>query len=422
MELIPYLIVLFGTVNLVRIGLFIIGADLYDLQSSKKKKKESMKGSYPFFTVVIPVHNEQNTIIRGVKSVLKNDYPNNKLRIVVVDDGSTDNSKSIVKNFIKERKLKNVILISKKSLGKAKALNTGIKKYAKGKLIMCLDGDSFINPDALKNASEYFKDKNVMALASNVRIIPTGTLLNLIQRFEYLVCYQMKKAHSLFNIEYIIGGIGSTFRRDFIAKIGYYDGDTITEDIDLTMKILQFGNKENGVIYGSDVIANTESVLNIKDLMKQRFRWKWGRSQTFYKNRNLFFNTDRRFTKALTFVYLPYAIFSDIVFFFEPLMIGYIIYIIITYSDIITFLSALSVISIYLTLNIVMENTLSWKEKIIFLPLVPSMYIFFYILSCIEYYALAKMLIKLPTLKSSVAKQICSWTHVQRQLVISRVK
>src|SRR3989338_10007005 len=110
MELIHYLIVLFGTVNLVRIGLFIIGADLYDLKSSKKKKKESMKGSYPFFTVVIPVHNEQNTIIRGVKSVLKNDYPNNKLRIVVVDDGSTDNSKSIVKNFIKERKLKNVIL------------------------------------------------------------------------------------------------------------------------------------------------------------------------------------------------------------------------------------------------------------------------------------------------------------------------
>ena len=422
MELIPYLIVFFGAVNLIRIGLFIIGSDLYDLKESDERKNADKRGSYPFFTVVIPAHNEQHTVLRAIDSVFKNDYPRNKLRIVVVDDGSTDQSKQILKAYKKNYRLKNLFMIFRKSQGKAKALNTGIKKYAKGKLVMCLDGDSYINPDALKKASRYFRDDKTIALASNVRIIETGSLLNLIQRIEYIICYQMKRAHSFFNIEYIIGGIGSTFRREYLAKIGYYDGDTITEDIDLTMKILQQGNKKNRVLYGSDVISNTESVLSVRDLMKQRFRWKWGRSQTFYKNRNLFFNTDRRFTKALTFVYLPYAIFSDIVFFFEPLMIGYIIYIIITYSDIITFLSALSVISIYLTLNIVMENTLSWKEKIIFLPLVPSMYIFFYILSCIEYYALAKMLIKLPTLKSSVAQQICSWTHVQRQLVISRVK
>ena len=418
MELIPYLIVFFGAVNLIRIGLFIIGSDLYDLKESDERKNADKRGSYPFFTVVIPAHNEQHTVLRAIDSVFKNDYPRNKLRIVVVDDGSTDQSKQILKAYKKNYRLKNLFMIFRKSQGKAKALNTGIKKYAKGKLVMCLDGDSYINPDALKKASRYFRDDKTIALASNVRIIETGSLLNLIQRIEYIICYQMKRAHSFFNIEYIIGGIGSTFRRDYLAKIGYYDGDTITEDIDLTMKILQHGNKKNRVLYGSDVISNTESVLSVRDLMKQRFRWKWGRSQTFYKNRNLFFNIDNKFTKLLTFFYLPYAIFSDFAFFLEPIMIGYIMYVILAYKDFLTLLSAIAVISLYLSANLVMENTLNWKEKIVLLPLVPSMYLLFYILSFVEYFALIKMLIKLPSLKSSLSAKICNWTHVNRQLNI----
>ena len=83
-------------------------------------------------------------------------------------------------------------------------------------------------------------------------------------------------------------------------------------------------------------------------------------------------------------------------------------------SDIITLLSAIVVVSLYLVSNVVLENTLSWKEKIMLLPFVPSMYVFFYILSYVEYYALFKMLVKLPTLKSSIAAQVCRWTHVKR--------
>ena len=60
----------------------------------------------------------------------------------------------------------------------------------------------------------------------------------MIQRFEYLICHQMKKAHSAYNVEYIIGGIGSMFRRSTLDEVGLYDTNTMTEDIDLTMKIL----------------------------------------------------------------------------------------------------------------------------------------------------------------------------------------
>lgn len=414
MELLAYLIVFFGCINLIRMGAFLIGSDIYDLKNTLRKKNRTQKGSYPFFTVIIPCHNEQDTILRGVQSVLSNDYPQNKVRVVVVDDGSKDNSKQIILDFKRKNKVKNLVYHYQKNQGKAHALNNGIKKYAKGKLVMCLDGDSYINKDALKNAATYFDDKRVVALASNVRIIPTDSLLNLIQRFEYLVCYQMKRAQSLFNIEYIIGGIGSTFRRDFLKKVGYYDGDTITEDIDLTMKMIQEGNKENSVIYGSDVISNTESVLSVKDLKKQRFRWKWGRSQAFYKNRNLFFNSDARFSKQLTWLYLPYALFSDISFFLEPFLIGYIFYVIFAFSDFITLFSAIAVISGYMALNLFLENTLTVKEKLLLLPFVPSMYVFFYMLSYVEYYALIKMIIGLPKLKESLSAKICTWTHVAR--------
>ena len=78
---------------------------------------------------------------------------------------------------------------------------------------MCLDGDSTLAPDAVAKSVAYFRDKRVVATASNVNIIPNGTILGLVQRFEYLICHQMKKAQSAFNVEYIIGGIGSMFRR-----------------------------------------------------------------------------------------------------------------------------------------------------------------------------------------------------------------
>lgn len=414
MNIIPYLIIFFGSINLIRMGLFIIGSDYYELREFLHKKRQKKISPLPVISIFIPTHNEEGTIVRAVDSIVHNNYPLHKLRIVVIDDGSTDNTRKNLIQYKKYNNIRNLMYVFQKNQGKARALNSGIKKYAKGTLMMCLDGDSYLAPNALSNAVRYFSDKRVMALASNVKIRPTGQFLNLVQQFEYLICYQMKRAQSFFNIEYIIGGIGSVFRRKFIEQIGCYDGDTITEDIDLTMKILQHGNKNYRVIYGSDVVAYTESVLSIKDLLKQRFRWKWGRSQTFYKNRNLFFNSNTIFTKALTFFYLPYAIFCDIAFFFEPFMIGYIFYIVIHYGDIITLISALFVISIYLVINVFMETTLTLRQKLQLIPLVPSMYFFFYILSFVEYFALIKMMITLPSLKSSLKKNMCNWTHVTR--------
>lgn len=408
------LIIFFGVINLIRMTVFIVGSDIYSYRSKKTLKNKTTKRFYPFVSIIIPAHNEEKTVIRAISSIVRNKYPRYKRQIVVVDDGSTDKTGELVKKYIDRYNVKNINLVRQKNKGKAAALNRGLKKHATGEVVMCLDSDSYLTRDGLKNASSYFQDEKVVAVSANVKIIPSGTFLNLVQQMEYLISYQMKRAQTVFNIEYIIGGIGSTFRKSALKKVGYYDGNTVTEDIDLTMKLLQLGNKNVRVIYGADVVAHTESVLNIGDLIKQRFRWKWGRSQTFLKNTNMFFSRDKRFTKGLSFFYLPYAIFSDIAFLLEPALVSYIFYIILRYGDIFTLASSLTIISIYISLNIFLENTLSKKEKVKFILLSPLMYFSFYILSFVEYLALLKSLLMLPRLKQSILKNNYNWSHVSR--------
>jgi len=413
-RLLAILIVFFGAINLFRMAMFLIGSDIYGLLLSKGKK--SRLTHFPSFSVVIPAHNEEGTIIRAIDSVVNCDYPIDKRQIIVVDDGSTDRTPELVTQYLREHSLSksNVELVRQSNSGKARALNNGMRNHAKGKLIMCLDADSFLDKQALSNVASHFTNPKLAALSANVKIINGPGILNLIQRYEYLVCYQMKRAESLFNCEYIVGGIGSVFRKSVLEKIDYYDTNTVTEDIDLTMKILQKGNKIYQAGYGADVIAFTESVLNIKGLILQRFRWKWGRSQTFLKNWKMFFSKESIFTKSLSWFYLPFAIYGDIAYFFEPVLFVYILAISLYYRDPLTIISAWVVISTYISLNIMAEDTLPWKEKLKLVLGAPFMYPLLYILSFVEYVALIKSLLRLPSLRESINEDVCGWTHVER--------
>lgn len=414
LNILATLVILLGSINLVRMGIFLVGSDVYGVINALRKRREKTREPYlPSFSVVIPAHNEQQTIEYSLRSVLSADYPQDKLEIVVVDDGSKDCTCDIVRSVITEHSRANIMLVSQTNAGKAHALNNGMRNHTSGELIMCLDADSSIAPSALKNAARYFRDPRVVALSSNVKIRPTGTLFNLIQQFEYLVCYQMKRAQTLFNIEYIIGGIGSTFRRSALERVGYYDTDTITEDIDLTFKLIREGNKSNRAIYGSDVVTYTESVLTLGDLIKQRFRWKHGRSQTFLKNTSMFFSRDKRHSKLLTWIYLPYALFSDLAFFLEPLVFGFILFVVVVYADWITLLSALLVVGTYIALNVLAEDTIPMRERVFLALAAPTMYAFFYILSYVEYVALLKSYRRAGELIRK-EREHCSWEHVSR--------
>lgn len=410
------LLIFFGIINLLRMAFFLIGSDIYTLKQHirNRRKKQKYFTYFPIISIVIPAFNEENTIVKNVQSIFESDYPQNKLEAIIVDDGSTDDTVKKIKDFHANHPQYSIKIVRQNRLGKAHALNNGMKNFALGDLIMCLDADSFLSKDAIINTVQYFGDKKVMAVASNVKIVKSKGLLNLIQQYEYILCYQMKRAQTLFNIEYIIGGIGSTFRRGVLEAIDFYDGNTVTEDIDITMKILRVGNNMVRVVYGADVITYTQGAVTLSDLIKQRSRWKWGRYQTFFKNKSFFFSNKKEFTKGLTWVYLPYALFGDIAFFLEPLFVVYILFLIIKYHDFFTLFSAFLVISFYIIMNILAEDTISLKDKITYIFFAPTMYVLFYILSFVEYVALLKSLINMQKLEKSIRNHTNFWKPVVR--------
>ncbi len=279
---------------------------------------------------------------------------------------------------------------------------------------MVLDADSIIASNAISNAVSYFSNPNVASIASNVRILPSKTFMGKIQYIEYLMGHKLKKAFTVLNNEYIVGGIGSVFRRSILQTVGYYDTDTITEDIDLTMKILRMGNRQHKVVFASDVVCYTESVMSLKDLYKQRFRWKFGRFQTVWKNKRMFFNLSGKYNKRLTFYQLPFVLYSELAFLIDPLLIGFMIYLTFKYQEMSTFTGVFLFLGFYSFITIVSDEYLTFKEKFYSMVLVPFVYLFFFVISVVEYFALIKSIVSYKGIIYAKEINNCGWEHVER--------
>jgi biofilm PGA synthesis N-glycosyltransferase PgaC len=260
-----------------RLGTWIILALAYNL-----KGNSTSMTSFPFISLIVPAFNEEKTIRKSLQSLLEFDYPN--YEIIMVDDGSTDNTLEEVKD-LKHSKLK---VIHQQNKGKPNALNNGIKN-SKGEIVVTVDADTTLNKNALqKIASRFIQNSKIGAVAGNVKVIPENGVLNIIQGTEYTIGINLvRKAQSMLGCVMIVPGPIAALRRDAIQKAGYFSDDTFAEDFDITMKILKEGYK---VEYADEAISYTDAPKNIEDLMKQRRRWYRGLLQVLDKHRNLYFN------------------------------------------------------------------------------------------------------------------------------------
>jgi biofilm PGA synthesis N-glycosyltransferase PgaC len=378
--IVEVLVLVLALTSIGRYTAFMVGSSLYDIQKHLRERKITLL-KMPTITVVIPAYNEENTIGRSVSSVIDAVYDREKLQIIVIDDGSRDQTSAIVEKRIKSGEWKDVQLITQPNAGKAHALNNAIKNYAHGELVMCLDADSTLKRDALMKAAAYFRVPQTVALLANVRIRRDGTLINLVQYYEYIIGWQMKRASSFFNIEYIIGGIGSVFRRSALEAVNYYDTNSVVEDMDLTFKLLRLGNKEHRIVYGSDVICYTEGVLSVAGLLKQRYRWKYGHFQTLLKYSDMFFSREEKYAKQFTWFYLPFVFYSEFALLVEPIMPLFILFLFYWFGDFVSLCSGLAVVSIATTLHIFAEETLTLREKAHMAVSAPIVYFanFFYL-------------------------------------------
>jgi cellulose synthase/poly-beta-1,6-N-acetylglucosamine synthase-like glycosyltransferase len=411
LEVATVVVVVLAMINMFRMTWYLVGADLFMVGRARAWVPASFR---PSVTVVVPMHNEGVLATRTLKHLLLIDYV--PLQIIVVDDGSTDDTAQRIAEWKAANDPDGMIeAFTIENGGKAHALNAAIRTRATGELIMCLDGDSILAPDAVAKSVAYFHDERVVATASNVNIIPNGTLLGMIQRFEYLICHQMKKAHSAYNVEYIVGGIGSTFRRSTMDSVGLYDTNTMTEDIDLTMKILAVGgNRSQRVKFAHDSLAYTEPVPSFPSLVKQRYRWKYGRMQTFWKNLPMFFSRDEKYSWGLSWFFLPFAFWQDLAYFLEPMIVTFILAVAVYFRSPATLIPAVSIISLFVVVNVLGTTHLTAKEKLFGILMAPLMYAFFYVLSVVEYAALVKSAIQLPGLGKSLGQERVTWTSPER--------
>jgi peptidoglycan/xylan/chitin deacetylase (PgdA/CDA1 family)/glycosyltransferase involved in cell wall biosynthesis len=226
-------------------------------------------------TVIVPAYNEQAGIASTVRSLMASSHP---VRVIVVDDGSTDRTAAVVAGL----GLPNVRLIRQPNSGKAAALTTGVRA-AQTDLVVLVDGDTVFEPGTVAELIRPFTDPEVGAVAGNAKVGNRSRLLGQWQHIEYVMGSNLDRRmfDALGCMPTVPGAVGA-FRRNAILEIGGVPGETMAEDTDLTMELLRGGWR---VVYAENARAWTEAPASLGQLWKQRYRWCYGTLQAMYWHR-----------------------------------------------------------------------------------------------------------------------------------------
>ncbi len=266
----------------------------------------------PMVSLVVPAYNEGLVIEAAIRSLLVLDYPN--YEIIVVDDGSTDDTYEKAMHVAKVSKKIPVRVITKRNGGKAEALNTGMT-VAAGEFVLNMDGDSKLSRNTLRACVKHFENPRVGAVAGNVKVINRENIWTNIQALEYVEGLAMaRKAQSFLRVVNIIPGPLGMFRKSVLQQVGGYDHDTFAEDCDLTLKILMRGWH---IAYEPTAIAWVETPSRLLDLLKQRYRWTRGILQATKKHSHALFQPRKM---GINFYILWYMLFEGIMWPFSTVM------------------------------------------------------------------------------------------------------
>lgn len=285
---------------LIYIGLFSTSFYIINLFTYYRKKKKPSPKTDKTVSIIIPMYNEEKSIVSTIKSALSLNYPKNKLEIIVVDDGSKDKSYEIAKKFISNINPKVRVFKKAVNSGKGSALNLGIKK-ARHKIIVTMDADTIVEPDSLKKMIGYFTTKDVMAVAPAMGVYKPKNIWRRIQQIEYYMGVFLRKSFASMNAIHITPGAFSSYRKEFFEKHGGFDEKNITEDLEVALRIQSHNyileNAEEAAVY-------TIGPGTFRTLMVQRRRWYTGLTKNLWNYRRLFGPK----TGALGMVVLPTAV------------------------------------------------------------------------------------------------------------------
>lgn len=283
------MIVTFLDVVLVSTYFLLLFLTIFWLLVLLSKEEELQKGEmkqYPFFSTIVPAYNEEQSLRETLLSLINLDYPKYKREIIVVNDGSTDGTKKVVENMIKEFPQENIILINQKNGGKGNAMNSGLK-VAKGEFFACLDADSFVHAQALQEMLPYFADREVGAVCPLLKIKKPENLLQKVQWTEYIINMFYRLLNAKLHCIHVTPGPFSVYRTEVIRKLGGYDENTITEDLELAIRLQKYNYK---ILQIFGAIVETIPPDTWHTLFKQRVRWYKGSVDNSITYKKLIFN------------------------------------------------------------------------------------------------------------------------------------
>ncbi|MBF7023030.1 poly-beta-1,6 N-acetyl-D-glucosamine synthase IcaA [Staphylococcus kloosii] len=219
---------------------------------------------------LIACYNEGETIKNTLHNVLSLKYKNKE--IIVINDGSSDNTADIIREMLKDHDFKFVDLLNNR--GKANALNAGVT-HAKYDYVMCLDADAIVDQDAPYWMIHNFKNNpNLGAVTGNPRIRNKSSILGKIQTIEYAsIIGCIKRSQSLCGAINTVSGVFTLFNKRALEKVGYWDTDMITEDIAVSWK-LHLHNFQ--IKYEPNAFCWMLVPEMLGSLWKQRVRWAQG--------------------------------------------------------------------------------------------------------------------------------------------------
>ncbi|MDA0987348.1 MAG: glycosyltransferase [Bacteroidetes bacterium] len=264
-----YLVIFFGLYFLQSL-LLIIGLFLDD--------KNYLSNSNESVTIIVSARNEENKIGSCLESLINIDYPKNLLEIIIIDDGSTDNTATIIKKYVEGHNYIKYLLAKGSNgnlKGKANALDQAIK-YSSTDIIMITDADCVALPTWVSSTVKYF--------GKNVGIIAGFTTLDIKNWFHGIQSldwsYILGMSASTINLKNPLSCIGNNycFRKKAYNEVGGYKNIkfSVTEDFSLFTEIIKSGKWKYRFPMDHNRVIKTKPVETWIELVRQKRRWAIG--------------------------------------------------------------------------------------------------------------------------------------------------
>jgi cellulose synthase/poly-beta-1,6-N-acetylglucosamine synthase-like glycosyltransferase/peptidoglycan/xylan/chitin deacetylase (PgdA/CDA1 family) len=276
-----FVIYLFFVGDVLMSGRLIIIGLCATIDRFRRRRDFSTPEYSPRVAVLIPAYNEEKVIARTIRSVLMSNYRN--IRIIVIDDGSTDETFKVAsETYADEIAEGRVTVLTKPNGGKADALNYALARTDE-EIYVGIDADGVIAHDAITRLICHFANPHIGAVAGNAKVGNRVNLWTRWQALEYITSQNFeRRALDLFDVVMVVPGAIGAWRTAAVKAGGGYHPDTVAEDADLTMNLLEQGY---AVIYEDQALAFTEAPVNANGLARQRFRWSFGILQAVFKHR-----------------------------------------------------------------------------------------------------------------------------------------